>query len=132
MVQNKLDKEYFLGYPLFALAAMMNLGLLSVGGAIPGMNGSPPNVVLYDEYGIVITGFVLIQLFALGYIYFNRDIGFFDLAGVDMFLVYATVALIVAPPFLPLFREFLWSEPFAAAAAFLAQSAGFSLISWTN
>jgi hypothetical protein len=50
---------------------------------------------------------------------------------IEIWIAYATIALIVSPPLLPLFRDTLLAGP-AGVVAFIVQTLGFALISYKN
>ena len=60
-----------------------------------------------------------------------RDAPLSDTGGIDLWIVYATIALVVAPPLFPAFQATLAEAP-AAFIAFTIQSTGFMLVSYIN
>jgi hypothetical protein len=60
-----------------------------------------------------------------------RDAPLSDTSGIDAWIVYATIGLVVAPPLFPAFADTLAQTP-AAVIAFTVQSTGFLLVSYIN
>lgn len=129
MAEFSLDKETFLVYPLFGLGTAASLGLVEA------------NFLPFIDLGetLVEVGTIewtigrLMSLAALAAVVINRDNPLdFDGWGVlEVWVLYVTVGLIIAPPFFPAFEGWLAETP-AAFIAFTAQSIGFGLISWIN
>lgn len=129
MAQFELDTETYVLYPLFALGISTSLGLISAD-IIP--------IIDLGETALSIGGTELTfgRLLALGTIvavFANRDDGFsLDAFGaLEVWAVYATVGLIVAPPFFPGLQETLAGGA-AGFVSFTVTSIGFALISWMN
>lgn len=77
----------------------------------------------------------LLAIVSLLAIVVNREKPFGEqirgLEAAEVWMVYATIGLIVAPPLFPAFAEFL-NETTAGWIAFLIQGAGFVIISYMN
>lgn len=129
MVQGKLDREDLFVWPLYmwSTAAALNLvepDLLP----IPGLDW---NETIFSAGGIDFALATLAAIGALGFVYTQRDTSITNLGGADLFIVYATVGLIVAPPLFPAFEATIAEKP-AAYVAFTVQNAGLLLVSRMN
>jgi hypothetical protein len=127
MSEFDIDLEMILLVP-FALGSLASLGLIEA--------NLLPIVDLGDE--LITLGnavFTLGRVIAIGSllaVLVNRDSDLFDNLGViEIWVVYTTVGLILAPPFFPIFADTLAQTP-AGVIAFLTQSAGFTLVSYIN
>ena len=129
MTQFELDTETFLFFPLFALGTAASLGLVAADWL--------PFVALGDvliEFGnIEWTIGRLISIGALGAVVVNRDDPLdFDAWGVlEVWVLYVTIGLIIAPPFFPTFEGWITETP-AAFMSFTVQSIGFALVTYVN
>lgn len=98
-----------------------------------------PNILPYIDMGEVFAEFGNIELSlarivavaCLLAVFLNRDIGFTDTDGVDLWIVYATIGLVLAPPLFPAFESTLAQQP-AALLSFAVQTTGFTLVSYLN
>jgi hypothetical protein len=129
MTKLEADAETYIVYPLFALGAAISLGIIS-GDILPVIDLSN---TLATIGGIEWTGARVLSLVALGAVMFNRDSSF-DFAGwgtVELWVLYATLGLIIAPPFFPALQETLVGGV-AAFVSFTVQSIGFVLITYIN
>jgi len=129
MSQFELDRETYIIYPAFALGTAASLGIVGTD-ILPFIN-------LGDTFittgGIEWTGGRLLSLLALASVFINRDDGFSldGFGALEMWAVYVTIGLIVAPPFFPALEETLAGGA-ASFISFTVQSIGFALISWLN
>lgn len=64
-------------------------------------------------------------------VFAHRDAPLRETSGVDLWIVYATIGLVVAPPLFPALENTLAAQP-AALIAFTVQSTGFLLVSYIN
>jgi len=126
MAPDNLDKEMWLAIPVFTLGAAVSLGL--VGGSWFGIDFSQ---VLIETNGVGFSVARLASLGALALVFANRDTGFRDFSGIEAFAVYATIGLILAPPFIPLVSGTLLETPWAFVA-FVMQSLGIAVVSYVN
>lgn len=129
MVQFELDLETWLIYPIFALGAATGLGIVQ-----------PTLIPWFDLSETVFqTGNIewsiarALSLVALLAVVINRDdgFGFDEWSTFELWAVYVTLGLVIAPPFFPELQETL-VEPIWAFIAFTAQSIGFVLITYIN
>lgn len=129
MAKLNLDAEMYLIYPLFALGSAATLGIVG--------NDILPWIDLGDVFlstgGIEWTGGRLLALAALVAVFINRDDPLdTDVIGVaEVWAVYVTLGLIIAPPFFPALENTL-AGGIAAFVSFTVQSIGFAVISWFN
>lgn len=127
MTKNSLDpRELLIGGSAFVVGSLTSLGI--VGPEVLGLDFSN---VLFSEANLRVTLGSLLQIVSLGYIYFNRDVGFFEFQGEELWLVAATGILVLAPPVFPGLADSLASMPIALGA-FLVQTGGLTLISIKN
>ncbi|WP_248515958.1 hypothetical protein [Salinarchaeum laminariae] len=127
MAKNKLDpRELLLGAPVFILGSLTSLGI--VGPEVFMLDFSN---VLLEAGNLRLTLGSIASIVALGYIYFNRDVSFFEFNGEEMWLVFATATLVLAPPVFPGLADSLATMPIALIAFFL-QTGGFTIISIKN
>jgi hypothetical protein len=129
MTKFELDTETYLLFPFFALGTAASLGLVSAD-ILPWFELSE---VILDIGNIEWTIGRLLSVGALAGVVINRDEPFdFDGWGaIELWTLYATVGLIIAPPFFPAFSETLAETP-AAFISFIVQSIGFALITYIN
>lgn len=128
MTRLELDRETYLIYPLFALGAAATLGIVTT--------DILPFIDLGDtvlEFGTIQwTGGRLLSVAALGAVLLNRDASPLNgLGALELWVFYATLGLILAPPFFPAFAETLAEDP-ASFIAFTVQSIGFVIITYIN
>lgn len=126
MARMELDRELIFGMPVFVVGSLVSLGI--IGSTVVGIDLGQ---MLYSTSGIELTYARAMSVAALAYVYLNRDISFGDFGGVDLWVVYATVGMVIAPPLFPAFADTLAQRP-AAIIAFLVQTAGFTLVSYVN
>ena len=123
-VNMDLDKEMLFAFPLFIIAVGANLEIFSLGIGF-----------LTDELFVLgnasITVARVVAIGSIGYIIVNRDESIRDTKGVDIWIVYATIGLILTPPFMPVLENTLVS-PGIAFFAFIGQIMGFFLASALN
>ena len=121
------DTETYLLFPAFALGTGATLGLISAD-FIPFINLG--DVVL--EFGTIewTVGRVIAAI-ALLAVLFNRQASITDTKGIDLWVTYATLGLILAPPFFPAFADTLAQQP-ASWIAFTVQSVGFAIVTYVN
>lgn len=121
-----IDLEMLLILP-FSWGAAVSLGLVG-DEIIPFISASE---TLFTAGNASITVGRIVSILALGAVFYNRDASLTDTSGIDAWIVYATVGLLVAPPLFPAFQETLASG-IAGLIAFTVQSTGFLLVSYIN
>jgi len=121
------DKETYLLFPAFALGTGATLGLISAD-FVPFVNLG--DAVL--EFGTITwtVGRIIAALSLLA-VLFNRQASITDTKGIDLWVTYATLGLILAPPFFPAFADTLAQQP-ASWIAFTVQSVGFAIVTYVN
>ena len=73
----------------------------------------------------------IVSIATLLFVFFYRDAPLSDTNGIDLWIVYATIGLVIAPPLFPALESTIASQP-AALVAFTVQSTGFLLVDWVN
>jgi len=127
MAQDTFDRETYLLYPLFALGTAASLGLVEPT-VLPILDLSE---VIVSTNGIEWTLGRLLSAAALIAVLVNRSGSITDTEGIDLWVAYATLGLVIAPPFAPALAETLASQP-ANIIAFLTQSVGFAIVTYVN
>lgn len=122
----ELDRELWLAIPLFTLGAAVSLGLVS--GELFGFDFSR---TLIETNGLGFSIARLASLGALTLVVVSRETGITEISGVEAFAVYATVGLILAPPFLPVVSGTLLEAPWSFVA-FVMQTVGITVVSFLN
>lgn len=130
MTEMDVDTETYVLFPLFALGAAASLGLIG--------SDILPVVNLGDTFitagGITWTFGRVLSLAALVGVIVNRDepFQFSGWGTIELWTLYVTIGLVVAPPFFPALQDVLVAGPLAALVSFLVQSIGFNLITYIN
>jgi hypothetical protein len=128
MTRLVLDKTWFLLYPIFALGSAASLGIVQVD-ILPFLNMGD---VVLDPAGVEFTVGRLMGVGALLAVAIDRDASITDSLGVvEIWIVYVTVGLLIAPPFLPILQNTLVGG-FAGTVAFIVQSIGFTAVEYMN
>lgn len=112
---------------IFAWGAGTSLGLVQ-DTIVPMIDAGE---VLFEFGNASITLGRIASIATLLAVFAHRDAPLQDTAGVDLWIVYATIALVVAPPLFPALSDTLAATP-AAFIAFTVQSTGFLLVSYIN
>ncbi|WP_152415916.1 hypothetical protein [Halovivax asiaticus] len=120
------QREVWLIIP-FSMAVAVSLGMLSTD-LVPFIDLGQ---ILFEFGNIEFSLARGIAVACLLAVFVNRDVGFADTSGVDLWIVYATIGLILAPPLFPALQGTLAEAP-AAFAAFGVQTTGFTLVSYLN
>jgi len=116
--------------PIFVAASMISLGLIDsqwfgfdFAGAVYTFSGSSGSTE--------ITLATLISLGVLGYAYYTNRQDISSMERVEIWIVVATVALVLTPPFVPILEQFL-SNDLPAFAALIVQAGGYYALSFTG
>lgn len=116
--------------PIFVAASMISLGLIDsqwfgidFASSVMSFSG--------DGQTTTITLATVISLAVMGYAYYTNRQDRSSLEQVEIWIVAATVALILVPPFVPVLSEFL-SGDFPAFVALLVQAGGYYSLSFTG
>jgi len=127
MTLRELDTETYLLYPLFALGAAATLGLVQT--------DLLPFIDLADTFaemgGITWTYGRVLSAASLIAVMVNRQASIRETSGVDLWVAYATLGLVIAPPFFPALSDTLAQQP-ASWVAFIVQSIGFAIVTYLN
>ena len=126
MAKLQLDKETWVAIPLFTLGAAITLGFVS-----GDLFGIDLGQALIARGGVEITISRVMSLIALGMVTINRDIDWGELGGLDLWVVYVTAGLIIAPPFFPIVADTIAATPYSIVT-FLVQTMGITLASYIN
>lgn len=126
MTEYEIDYSMFL-VVVFSWGAATSLGLIS-DTAIPFIDAG---AVLLEFGNATLTIGRLVSIATLLAVFVYRDEPLQDTEGVDLWIVYATIGLVVAPPLFPALESTLASTP-AALFAFTVQSTGFLLVDYIN
>jgi hypothetical protein len=126
MAEQQIDTEVLLIIP-FSIGAAASLGLVGTD-ILPFVNLGDTLLTTGSIDWTIGRGTALVSLIA---VLVNRDASVFDTGGIDLWVAYATIGLVLAPPFLPALESTLAEQP-AAIIAFVVQSIGFTLVSWSN
>lgn len=127
MTEFEMDLEMLLLVP-FSLGTLASLGLIE-SNIIPLVDLGSELINLGNASITLGRGLAIASLFG---VLVNRDSDLIDEMGaVEVWIVYATVGLILAPPFFPIL-ESTFAESAAGVGAFLVQAAGFTLVSYIN
>ena len=112
---------------VFSWGAATSLGLVQ-DSIVPFVNAGE---VLWSPGNAEITIGRLASIGSLLFVFFYRDAPLSDTSGIDMWIVYATIGLVIAPPLFPALESTLAEQP-AALLAFTVQSTGFLLVDYIN
>jgi ABC-type uncharacterized transport system permease subunit len=126
MTKGELDWEMVLIIP-FSLGAAASLGLIQ-GNILPVIDLGE---TIFQEGDIEFTAGRIISILALLTVGINRDAPLTSTGGIDLWIVYATAALVLTPAFVPALESTLAEQP-AAIVSFSVQSLGFTFVSKTN
>lgn len=127
MAFREFDTETYLLFPLFALGTGATLGLIGTD-ILPLIDLGD---TLADTAGITWTYGRVLSAATLLYVLFSRQATIKETSGIDLWATWATLGLIIAPPFFPAFADTLAQQP-AAWIAFVGQSIGFAVITYLN
>lgn len=122
-----VDPELLLLIP-FGMFTAVSLDLVSAS-VVPIIDPSETLVSTGDiDWSLARGGSLVILLFAL----LNRDRSIRDTNGIDLWIVYATIALVAAPPFVGALEDTLAGGTLAGVVAWTAQSTGYALVTLVN
>jgi hypothetical protein len=130
MVTGKFDIPDAALSPVFVAASMISLGLIDsqwfgidFAGTVFQFSGGGDTTT--------ITIATLISLSVIGYAYYTNRQDISSMERVEIWIITATVALILAPPFVPVLNEFL-SGDFPGFVALIVQAGGYYSLSFTG
>lgn len=130
MAEMKVDRELVLAIP-FMLGSLVTLDIL----AADSLQVVDLAYVWYAGHGMTLQTAHLLQIVPLAMIVINRDQSFVKqiraLGAIEAFIVYVTVGLVIAPPFLPELAGTVAYQPLAFMT-FAVQTIGLGIISFIN
>lgn len=112
---------------VFSWGAATSLGLIS-DNILPFVDAGS---VVFEAGNATFTIGRLVSIATLLFVFFYRDAPLSDTDGIDLWIVYATIGLVIAPPLFPALESTIASQP-AALIAFTVQSTGFLLVDYVN
>jgi len=121
-----VDLEMFL-IVVFSWGAATSLGLVQ-DQIVPFINAGQ---VLWELGNASITIGRITSIATLLVVFLYRDAPLSETDGLDIWIVYATIGLVLAPPLFPALQDTLAQQP-AALISFTVQSTGFLLVSYIN
>ena len=124
---NSFDWETYVFFPIFALGASASLGLISAD-ILPWFGLGD---VWLETGNIEWTAGRLLAAGALVAVMVNRNASIQDTKGIDLWVAYVTLGLVLAPPFFPAFEGWITEGP-AAWVSFTVQSIGFAVVTYIN
>jgi hypothetical protein len=126
MAQKSFDWELLLIVP-FSIGAAASLGLVDTN-VLPFLDLGE---TIYEQGNIDFTAGRILAILSLLAVFINRDASLGDTGGIDLWIVYTTIALVLVPPLLPALEDTLAQQP-AAIIAFVVQGLGFTFVSYEN
>lgn len=123
----QVNVEDYVLLPVFVMAVAISLGLLD---AV--YFGIDFGATLIDlGAGHVFSIAHVAALASLGYVAYSNDWSSAELTGIQLWIVIATVGLIISPPFVPILQETLASDPVNMIAA-AVQIGGYVVFSFVG
>lgn len=126
-MKEQIDTETYVLFPVFALGTAASLGLVQTD-VLPWIDLGE---ILLETGTIEWTIGRALAAASLVAVLVNRQASLRETAGVDLWVAYATMGLVLAPPFFPAFADTLASQP-AGIIAFVVQSIGFAVVTYLN
>ena len=123
----RVNVEDMVGLPIFVAAAAVALGILD--STIMGFDLGQNVIELGGGHAFSVAN--ILALLTLGYVAFSNDWSRGDISALQIWLIAATVALVIAPPFLPVLVESIAETP-AALVALLIQTGGYVAFSYVG
>lgn len=128
-IETDVDNELLL-YPVFGVFTAITLGLVDPS-AVPVFGDMFDTILLTTgeiDWTVARAGSLVTLLFVL----VNRDRSLSETEGLDLYLTYVTIGLIVAPPFVGVLETTLSAGGIASVLAWIAQSYAYAAISLIN
>jgi len=132
MTRGKIDPVDLVAMPVFLLGSLIELDLLPVD-SVP-LLGDPAQVLFTLGSGagsVEITLGTAMTLGALAVVAYTNEWDTAQLAGIQLWIIIATVGLIILPPFVPLLENWL-SGSLAAVGALVIQTSGYTILSYVG
>jgi len=127
MAKNQVDREAYLLLPVFIAGSASTVGLI----ASDFLQVIDLSTVVFSTVNIEWTLGRIIAVGALGVVTFHRDASIRETRGFDLWIMWATLGFLLAPPFFPVLAEYLHETP-AGVVSFVVTGIGFSIISFKN
>lgn len=124
MADLSLDGNDLFAAPLFVLGSLVQLELVNNSWFGFDLLGE---VMSFGSASVSVAQ--VLSMGALLYVLYTNDLDFGGLTGVNLWLVYVTIGLVFAPPFYEPLGDLLTTQA-GALIAFLAQTTGFTIISY--
>ncbi|SDJ63073.1 hypothetical protein SAMN05216226_106103 [Halovenus aranensis] len=121
----EVNTHDFLVFPVFVAAAAVALGILD--STLMGFDLSTTLLDLGENHALSIANGLAIA--SLGVVAYTNDWHSTEMTGIQAWLIVATVGMVIAPPFFPVFTETLAETP-GALVALAVQCGGFLTFSW--
>jgi hypothetical protein len=128
-MKGKIDLNDAVVSPFFVLASAISVGLISF--SLFGIDFASAAFEFAANSGqtVAISYAQIIAVVALLVAYATNKPDFSGMGAIEMWAVVATVALVVAPPFVPIIQELL-SNDLAGLLAIVVQAGGFYSLSY--
>ena len=128
MAVREVDLELWVLAPVFALAAAVSLGLVS--SSLLGVDWLMS--IWSPTESVDVSLAAAVSIAALGAVFVNRDSwALNDFSTIELWAVYVTVGLVIAPPFIPIVQDTILGSVWAPIA-WIVQTTGFALVSYLN
>lgn len=127
MARGEVDPVDLVAMPFFAIAALFANNVIP-GSEMPYFN--PNGVLLQLGPETSITYATVVALAALAVVIWTNKPRLNIYGGIQAWLVVVTVALILAPPFVPLLGHYIGSNMILGIVSFVVQTTGYVIISF--
>lgn len=129
MADLSIDGNDLWALPIWIAGTLGSLDLLSLD-----IGGYGLDTVLIsmtaEGHTTEITVGIALAMLALGWVLWTNDLGWRGWTGIQLWVVLATVWLVLSPPFVPIMESIIMSSGIAKLVAFTLQTVGFSTISY--
>lgn len=127
MTRGDVDLEDLALMPIFALASLFANDVIP-GDALGALDPTQTLFTLGPETSISIA--TIVAVVALGVVLWTNQPRLDPYGGIQAWVVIATVALIIAPPFVPLLENYLTAFPMLGIVSFILQTTGYTIASF--
>jgi len=129
MATDKLDINDAALSPIFVFTSAISLGLINPQWFGIDFSNEIATFTASSGQTTVVTLATILSLAVVGYAYFTNRNDFSQFSKLEGWIVIATVALVVAPPFMPVVSEFL-SGDLPGFIALMVQAGGYYTLSY--
>jgi len=129
MATDKLDINDAALSPIFVFTSAISLGLIDSNWFGIDFGNEIATFTASSGQTTVVTLATVLSLTVVGYAYFTNRNDFSQFSKLEGWIVIATVALVVAPPFMPVVSEFL-SGDLPGFIALMVQAGGYYTLSY--